>query len=263
MASANKISVINQALLQIGVQSQVSSLTEVSAAANAAGTLFTPKFEALARSAPWNCLRAQISLSLIAAATGTPENPDGTTLPLPPVPWLYQYSLPSNCLQIRFLVPSLSAPNSGVPIFSANTGAPVWLPNQGQIPYVVATSLDSGNNPINVVLTNQSQAIAVYTANIPNPQIWDSLFEQAMVATLAAWFVPALSLHLPLMQASVTIAEKLIEQARARDGNEGTTSMDHIPDFIRARQGATGRFWAYGGPGGYNNSYSNMIWPSY
>lgn len=263
MASANQISVVNQSLLQIGVQAQISSLTEASAQANAAATLFTPKFEALARSAPWNCLRAQASLSLIAAASGTPENPNGTTLPLPPVPWLYQYSLPSNCLQIRFLVPSLSGANAGVPIFSVNTGAATWLPTQGQIPYVVATALDSGNNPINVVLTNQSQAIAVYTANIPNPQIWDSLFEQAMVATLAAWFVPALSLHLPLMQASISIAEKLIEQARVRDGDEGTTSMDHVPDFIRARQGATGRFWAYGGPGGYGNIYGNMAWPSY
>lgn len=262
MATGNTLSIINRALLSIGTQSQVSSLNEGSAQANAAATLFTPTFESLARSANWNCLRKEAALTLIAAAMGTPENVDGTTLPLPPVPWLYQYAQPSDCLQMRFIVPSLPPPNAGVPIYSVNVGAPTWLPNKGSIPYAVAYATDSNNNPINVILTNQSQAIAVYTVNQPNPQIWDSLFQQAMVASLAAYFVPALSLHLPLMQMQIGIAEKIIQQARVRDGDEGTTSMDHVPDWIRARRGATGMYWNNGGPGGYAYNYFDMPWPS-
>lgn len=263
MATANTLSVINRALLSIGSQAQVSSLNEGSAQANAASVLFTPTFESLARSAPWNCLRKEATLTLLAAAQGTPENPNGTTLPLPPTPWLYQYAYPSDCLQVRFLVPSLPAPNAGVPIFSVNTGAATWLPNGGQIPYAVAYATDINNNPLNVILTNQSQAIAVYTVNQPNPQIWDSLFQSAMVASLAAYFVPALSLHMPLMQMQIKLAEEMIQQARVRDGNEGVISMDHLPDWMRARQGATGRFCANGGPGGYGNNWSPMCWPGY
>lgn len=263
MATASQISVINQALLSIGSQAQVSSLNEGSAQANAASTLYTPRFEALARSAPWNCLRKEATLTLLAAAQGTPENPDGTTLSLPPTPWLYSYAQPSDCLQMRWIVPSLPAPNAGVPIFSTNTGAPTWLANGGQIPYAVSLGTDSNNNTVNVVLTNQSQAIAVYTANQPNPQLWDSMFEQAMVATLAAWFAPALSLNLPLMQAQVAIAERLVTDARVRDGVEGVTSMDHLPDWMRARQGASGKFWANGGPGGYGNIWPSLCWPAY
>lgn len=263
MATANTLSIINQSLLAIGSQAQVSSLNEGSAQANAASTLFTPRFQALARSAPWNCLRKEATLTLIAAAQGTPENPQGTTLPFPPVPWLYQYLLPPDCLQVRWIVPSLSVPNAGVPIFSVNTGSPTWLPNQGQIPYAVSLGVDANNNTINVILTNQSQAMAVYTADQPNPQFWDSLFEQAMVASLAAWFVPALSLNMPLMQSQITIAERLVEQARVRDGNEGVTSMDHLPDWMRARQGASGAYWKWGGPGGYGNTWPSLNWPSY
>lgn len=261
MATGTTLSIINRALLSMGSQSQVSSINEGSPQANAAATLFTPTFESLARSAPWNCLRNQATLSLIAAAQGTPENPDGTTLPLPPVPWLYSYAQPSDCLQVRYLVPSLPSPTSGVPLFSVDTGAPTWLPYGQQISYAVAYAVDANNNPINIILTNQSQAIAVYTVNQPNPQIWDSLFQQAMVASLAAFFVPALSLNMQLMQAQITLADRLIDLARVRDGNEGVTSMDHTPDWVRARSGATGAYWRNGGPGGYANIWPNMAWP--
>lgn len=260
MATGTTLNIINRALLSVGSQAQVSSLNEGSAQANAAATLFTPTFEALARSAPWNCLRNQVALTLLAAAQGTPENPDGTTLPLPPTPWLYQYAQPVDCLQVRFLVPSLPAPNAGVPIFSVDTGAPTWIPGGGQISFAVAYATDASNNPLNVILTNQAQAICVYTVNQPNPQIWDSLFQAAMVASLAAYFVPALSLNMPLMQIQISAADRMIQQARVRDGNEGVTSMDNVPDWIRARSGATGRYWANGGPGGYNN-WPAMSWP--
>lgn len=263
MATGNILSVINRALLAIGSQSQVSSLQEGSPQANAASVLYQPTFEQLARSAPWNCLRQQATLTLLAAAQGTPENPDGTTLPLPPTPWLYQYQQPADCLQVRFIVPSLPAPNAGIPIFSNNTSAPTWLPNGGQIPFAVAYALDAHNQPLNVILTNQSQAIAVYTVNQPNPQIWDSLFQSAMVASLAAYFVPALSLHMPLMQIQIKLAEEMIQQARVRDGNEGVTSMDHLPDWMRARQGATGAYWRNGYGNGCWNNFSNMVWPGY
>lgn len=262
MATGSTLSIINRSALSIGIQSQISSLNEGSALANAAATLFQPTYEALARSAPWGCLRAEVALTLLAAAQGTPENPQGTTLPLPPTPWLYQYQYPINCLQMRFLVPSLPPPNAGVPIFSVNTGAPTCLPNQGQIPYVIAYATDINNNPLNVILTNQSQAIAVYTINQPNPSIWDSLFQAAMVALLAAYLVPALSLNLPLMQAQTAIAERMITEARVRDGNESPVSQDHIPDWISARRGASGRFWA----NGRNQNgcvWDNMSWPSY
>lgn len=259
MATGTVLNLCNRALLSVGAQSQISSLNEGSSQANAASTLYTPTFEQLARSAPWNCLRKQATLTLYAAADGTPENPDGDD-PLPPVPWLYSYLLPADCLQVRFLVPSLPSTSGSVPIFSVDTSAPVWLPHQGQIPYAVAYETDSTGNPMNVVLTNQSQAIAVYTVNQPNPQLWDSLLQGAMVASLAAYFVPALSLHMPLMNMQIKLAESMIEQARTRDGNEGVTSMDHRPDWIRARSGASG--WANAPRyNGYN--WPNMSWPSF
>lgn len=258
MATADILSIYNRSLLSIGSQAQVSSLSEQSTQANACNVLFTPCFESLARSAYWNCLRAQTTLSLIAAQAGTPENPDGVTLPLPPTPWLYSYQLPSDSLQARFIVPSL--PTSAIgnpPISAAMISSPTCLPTE-TIPFRIAYATDINSNPIQIVLTNQTQAQLVYTVNQPNPQIWDSMFQSAMVASLAAYLVPALSLNIPLGQMQAKIAEQLIEQARVRDGDEGTTDQSSIPDWIYARNvgGSTG----YGD--GYNSGvgWCNMSW---
>lgn len=194
------------------------------------------------------------------AASGTPENPNGTTLPIPPTPWLYAYSYPSDCLDLNYIVPSYPA-NTGstTPQTTINNSAGSWVPSAGQIVYKVQTVLDSNNNSLLVVLTNQCQAQAVYTTNLPNPASWDSLFQQAMVASLGAYLVPALSLSIPLMQMNIKQAEVAIAQARAADGNEGVTVMDHLPDWMLARAGGSNWGIGYSNYAGY---CFNMSWPN-
>lgn len=263
-AGTSIVNISNRALLSIGARTQISNINEGSTAANAILTLYPSTFTALARSAAWNCLRNQASLTLIAAAQGTPENPDGATLPLPPPPWLYQYVTPSDNLQIRYLLPPFtnSTPSGSIPQTPVSNLASPWVPGAcgGRIPFSVAYATDSNNNPIETVLTNQTQALVVYTVNQQNPTIWDSLFEQAMVASLAAYLVPALSLDLPLMDRQVKIAEAAIVQARVRDGDEGLTTQDRQADWIRAR--TTGYLYDYGGAGSSPwGFWSNMVWP--
>lgn len=262
-STASVISVSNRSLLAIGSQSQIASLTEGSTEANAIAVLFQPCFEQLARTAYWNCLRNQAALSLLAAAAGTPENPDGTTLPIPPVPWLYMYQVPSDCLQSRYLLPTWPINNnSGVNNISpAYMAASSWIPGIGQIPFHVAYSTDSSGNPLQVILTNQTQAQLVYTVNNSDPSIWDSEFQQAMVDSLAAFLVPALALNMTLMQLQIKRAENAIMMARTRDANEGSSQQDSIPDWIRARQFGNGYGAGYGNTsyGGYAG-YGNMSW---
>lgn len=259
---ADKLNIANRALLAVGARTYVSSIepSDGSVEADAISTLWTSTFEQLGRAAHWNCLTRQVTLSLFQAAQGTPENPSGTSYPLPPSPWLYAYTYPSDCLDLRFIVPSFpTSEGDGIPQTSINNAAGSWLPTGGQIPYAVSTVLDQNNAPITVILTNQDQAQGVYTVNQPNPAGWDSLFQEAMVASLGAFLVPALSLSLPLLDRCVKQADVAIAVARARDGNEGVTTMDHNPDWIVARAGGQGfgigyNITTYGG-------YCNMVWP--
>lgn len=263
MATGSQIDICNRALLSIGARTTIGSLSEDSVESNSCAILYTPTFESLARTAQWGALRAQAVLSLYAAAKSTPENVNGTTLPLPPTPWLYAYIYPNNCLRVWWIVPSFPcSTGSSTPETTVNNSAPNWLPGQGQINYQISSLLDANGNPFTVILTNQDLAQAVYAANIPNPENWDSLLQQAMVASLGAYLVPALSLSLPLMQMSIKMAEQTIAVARAVDSNEGVTVMDHIPDYILARAGGSG--W---GPGGFYPAtyglYDTMCWPGF
>lgn len=262
-ASASQESLCNRALMAIGSQSQISGPTQPSVQANACNVLYVPTFQQLGRAAYWNCLRQQVTLSLLAAAGGTPENPQGTTLPLPPTPWLYMYQLPSNCLMARYILMTL--PITGTNNISpAYMSAPTCIPGQGQIPFHVAYSTDSSGNPLQVILTNQTQAQLVYTVNQTNPQIWDSEFEQAFVASLAAFLVPALSLNMPLMNMQIKLAEQMIMNARVRDANEGSNSQDRIPDWMIARNTGNGYNNLGSGNGLWNSgcygAYSDMGW---
>ena len=261
---ADVLSIANRALLSVGARYQVSSVfpSDGSAEGNAIATLFTPCFEQLGRAANWNCLRKSANLSLLAAAQGTPENPDGTTYPIPEFPWLYAYAYPSDALKFNYIVPSAPIGTGGSPPQTTiNNAAGPIIPNAGQIPYVISSALDANNSPILIILTNQDQAQGVYNANNSNPAIWDSLFQAGMVATLGAFLVPALSLSLPMMQLSIKVAEGVIAQARVADGNEGVTTMDHLPDWMRARAGAQGYGWGWNN--GFVNfcTYDSITWP--
>lgn len=259
---ANQLNIANRSLLAVGARAQISSLnpSDGSVEADAVSQLWQSTFEQLARTAQWGCIRKQVTLSLLQAASGTPENVTGSTLPFPPTPWMYAYAYPSDCLAVRFVMPSLPVQTGGsVPATTVNNAAGAWLPSGGQIPYAIGVEYTVNNSPYKVIYTNQSQAQIVYTVNEANPAIWDSLFEQAMVASLAAFLVPALNLNFPLMQIQIKNAENCIRIARAVDGNEGVTTMDHLPDWMRARAG--GSNWGAGV--GFTNygGYFDVAWP--
>lgn len=264
--NASQISVCNQALASVGARNFIANFTEGTTESNNCALWYGPVFQQLARAAKWNCLRDQATLSLLAAATGTPENPDGTFFPQPPTPWLYSYQIPADSLAIRFLVPSNPFTATGVPPTPASIAAPVFVPGNGQIPYQVAIDKDDMNNPRNIVLTNQSVAQAVYTLDQEDPQYWDSQFQMAFVMSLGAFLVPALSLDKQLMQIAIKAAEGVIAQARAADGNESVVTMDHVPDWIRARSGGAG-YGCYDNGYGWNGAAyggsGDICWPAY
>ena len=253
----SQLDISNRSLAQAGAREQITSFTENSVSSINCNLLFQPTYEQLARAAHWNCLRAQTTLTLLKAAQGTPENQTGTILPIPPQPWLYEYLLPPDCLMVRFLLPTFLPQVGSVPIFPTPSSlAPTLLPRQ-EIPFVVATDLVGGNRT-KVILTNLSLAQVVYTINEPNPDFWDSQFQAAYVASLAAFLIPPLNLNMSLLSMQTKIADNIIAQARTADGNESVQVQDHTPDWMLAR--GCGE-WVGGNYGYGYGGYDNMCWP--
>jgi hypothetical protein len=93
---------------------------------------------------------------------------------------------------------------------------------------------------VKVVLSNLEFAIFVYTMDSSDPNIWDSLFEEAFIFALAAKLCNPLSGDKSRAKELAQNAEVTVMKARVADANESPTPTEHIPDWIKARGYAGG-----------------------
>jgi hypothetical protein len=117
------------------------------------------------------------------------------------------------------------------------------------LPFVPAVDTDASGNQIRVILTNACRSQAVYTARIDNVDLWDPMLQNAVIGALGAWLCSPVSGSDEKKKLAIAIASGLITQARISDGNEGITTVDHTPDFIRAREYGSS-FWGLNLDGG-------------
>lgn len=103
-----------------------------------------------------------------------------------------------------------------------------------------------------VILTNQEFATLVYCKRVIDPNVMDSLFQSAWSSVLGATMVMALSGDKKLANGLIEMANKDIAEAREVDGNEGLTTNDVTPDWIRVRG-----IW---GADPYSGPFSNYDW---
>lgn len=236
------VDVANMALDNIGARFSITSLSPPLPAPNAVTVArhFQSKIDALHRAAHWNCTRRQGNITLTRAAAGTPENPTGA-LTSPPVPYQYEYLYPADCLLARYLVPNPPGMDAvSPPIMAAGYVATPWYSPDVGYPFAVGISTDPVSGAqIKVIWTNLEYAQLVYTARILDPDLWDPHFLIAATATLGAWLVNPLARNAEVLKEQIQIASSVITQARISDGNEGTTSIDHVPDWMAVR-GITG-----------------------
>lgn len=257
----------NQALSQMGARTQVTSInpSDGSPAGDAGSLLYTARVQALLRAAHWNCARYQVVLTLLKAAAGTPPNVNGSG-PLPPIPFLYSYAKPSDCLQGRFVMPT-PAPEPAVspPLTTGPVQVLPFLGIRTSMPFVFALDNNTQTPPakVPVILTNAFKAQLVYTTDISQqPDLWDASLVDAAVAYLGAWAVNALNMKSSLLQERAAVAKELVMQARIADGNEGVTPNDSIPDWIRSRF-QSGGFWGadYQNGGAFMGAWSALSLP--
>lgn len=237
--AVSEVSICNRALAKVGTRSTIASLTEASNEAKACNLIFEPTRDEVENMAFWNFTTKTVTMGLLKSAPGTPTNPTGSTQwtsAYPAPPWLYEYAYPSDCIQFRKIVPQVSTGVIGVPIFS--NAVTMYPYVQGPaVRWEAATDTDDSGSQINVILTNQYQAIGVYTMRIINPALFSNNFVEALVCALAAKLTIALTGDKGLANINFQLANQYIIQARASDGNEGLTVIDYQADWINFREG--------------------------
>jgi hypothetical protein len=264
--------IVNRALDAIGSELVIGELEEGSREAQVCLRAYGPCLEQISRAAHWDCLRKQAPLQLLADATGQTPNV-GT---LVQIPWTYCYALPIDCMKARFIPWNNYAQGQPGPPGNISIGAQPIMTGLNQPPantmrirparFTISTDSNypavtqaiswdqqvewwevQGVSPVSrtVILTNVRCANLVYTALIPYPNMWDALFQEAMVALLAS--VVALPLTkdkkfgMQMRTQQIAVAREKLTQARIADGNEGWYNTDHVPDFIRARNSGAWR----------------------
>lgn len=162
------VAVVNYALELSATQAYITALTDGSPEANAAQIIYAPVVQLLMRELDPDFARFTAPLALSAAVT-----------PIPP--WAFEYLYPANCVRLRQVRPpgsgtgSLSDPNDPQPV-RANVSFDV-----------IATV------PTKVILSNQVNALAVYTSSAVTEAQWDSAFAEAVSRRLANPLAMALS----------------------------------------------------------------------
>jgi len=235
-----KTEIANRALAAISARATIANLDlEQSSEAKQTRLIYDSTRDAMLRSAHWNFAKRTKYLTLLKSAPGTPENPTGgawndQTMPAPP--WLYEYAVPSDCLMVRYITPPPTDVVSPTPpIFTTGLSGPSPIPQLLTKPFELASGLDNTLQPINVVLCNVRTAIACYTLRVTSEDLWDANFTEAMTYALGARLALPLTGNVDVQRNISQQAMGFINAARAGDGNEGFTQMNHTPDWLVAR----------------------------
>src|SRR5258708_6768120 len=94
--------ICNMALGEAGTRSSIVNRQEKSKEANACNIYYDPARDGVRRGVRGNLERKQLNFSLLRDA---PAPPPQTV----PVPWLYEYSYPADCIQARYMMPLFDA----------------------------------------------------------------------------------------------------------------------------------------------------------
>lgn len=252
-----QLDICKMALAEVGSRSTITALNDGSIEANYCSLYYGPTRDHALRAARWNFAHYSDLLALWKSAQGTPENPTVTssvwTRTQPARPWLYSYKIDqTGFVYARSIIAQLpTSVTSSPPIFSV-VGLTLPYMSFPRVPFDIAIdpydqagSLLPSNQGQRVVLCNIQNPLFEYTGAYNDETTWDSSFVLVQTLALSARLAIALTSDKQLANMKIEAANAIIMQARAADGNEGITVMDHVPDWLTTR----------GVPGGNDNNF--------
>lgn len=147
---------VNRALVEIGSQTQIVSLTDGSPYANIALQVFDPFFSFLLRQGDWDFSRAASPLTVSGTA---------------PPPWTFSYLYPSSAARVRYLLQVGFDPLDPQPVH-----------------FAVATF--AAGQPNKVIWTDVPIAQAIYSFETSDTTLdqTDAVFQESLVRMLASAF---------------------------------------------------------------------------
>ena len=188
---ASQLDICNLALSWIGGK-KISDLAEDSVEAQLVSTNYPLSRDAVMAARMWT----------FATKTATPSPSAGT----PPVPWTYQYQLPSDCLRVFRVLDGQQNPTA-------------WV-RQG-----------------NYVLANVTGIVMTYVSQVIDTSLFSPGLVQALAARIAADLAVTYTENRSLQADLWAIYEKKMEEAAAVDGSQGRSDrLNRAPTYLSSRR---------------------------
>lgn len=213
---SDKVYIGNLALSHLGDKGRISSLTENTKQARAVNSHYDHVLRVVLRALNWRFATAVRVLSL----TTDVATPDG---------WLYTYAYPSDCIRFRHV-------DNGVESFTfPHIHYPANHQYATQAEQKVPFELRSTSSTARVIVTNQEDAVGVYTRYMDDPTIYAEDFVQAMSHLLAATICKPVTGDVKLSQEQMQLFQGLLGFAGSTDANEGHKEHRIQASSINAR----------------------------
>ena len=196
---ASKTEISNMALVNLGITTLISSLTERSVEAKLCKLYIDSVIKEVLRDFDWNFAKRTVSLSLLN------DSNEGK--------FQYSYLYPSEC--VKFLKIS-----SGAYVENNNT----------KIPF----EIELNDSDKKIIKTNEYQATGVYTKYIEDPSLYPEDFISAISYMLSFKIAPGLD-RAQRRNDMFTIYDDVISRAKKNAGNEIKIANNNSSEFLRAR----------------------------
>lgn len=186
---STQLSVINEALQQVAVQTTITSISDPAQPAGLyAAVVYAPTVQLMLREMEPTFARYQANLTLSGAGT-------------PMQPWAYEYLYPVDCVRLLQVAPQVGAYDPFDP-----------QPVRFNVGFDIISAVNT-----KVILTNQVTAIGVYTSLTPTEAQWDAAFADAVVRRLANPLAMAIAGRPDFAREILDQSVKMAESANAAD----------------------------------------------
>lgn len=200
----SETSICNAALFHLGVD-PITSLSATTKPARACNAIYEDTRDEVLRAHEWPFATKRQALA---------------TLSEDYVGWEYAYSMPSDCLKAQKLYDASTGDNTSKYEPAAS------------IPYEIALST-TGNK--RVLLTDQSDAILIYTAAVTSPPLFGDDFVKALAFVLASKLAMPLKQDRNLMLTYTSMFETAIARAQAIARNESNRRSRSVETILESR----------------------------
>ncbi len=228
------ISICNEALAEASCRATITSFDEPDKEAINCKIFYNSCRQELLRRAHWGFARKQQLLTQIGDFLNMTA----------PYPWGWSYAYPADCIRMRYVIPMqvLTTATGDIIPNEAIAYMPLPMPSRGW------RFLIGNDDTRRAVLANIEFAIGVYTCDVTNTDLFDPLFQSALVAYLASKLAFSISGDVDIRDSMLKRAQEAIAEAQAADGNEARPSTNNTPEWIAVR-GLPSYAWnAPGGP---------------